>query len=184
MNYITSRTLARSCVLDSNYCKKRPQRPQVWSFFCPVASTNLSPDFATLHEKYFESWCPVAHKCAFHIDLYRSIGNSQRYLPVKYFAPKPPGSDARASQSQNAFFREIGICAEKCAQLIIPALDRKTVDILLKALQITFPTQKSDPKSVKRFPSYCPKTLPFLHKKCAGSPTKLPPVANVSVLLP
>ena len=30
--------------------------------------------------------------------------------------------------------------------------------------------QKSDLKSVSRFPSYCPKTLPFLRKKCEGSP--------------
>ena len=87
---------------------------------------------------------------------------------MKYFAPKPPGSDARASQSQNTFFREIGICVEKCAYRVIPTLDQKTVDILLKALQIAFPTQKSDPKSVKRFPSYCSKTLPFFvdHQIC------------------
>ena len=124
--------------------------------------------FPRSHEKYLVSCPPVSHKWGFPRDLYRSKGNSQRYLPVKYFAPKPPSSNARASQSQNTFFREIGICAEKCVQRVIPTLDRKTVDILLKALQITYPTQKSDPKSVKRFPSYCPKTLPFFARSAGN----------------
>ena len=35
--------------------KKRPKRPQVWSFFWPLASTSLSPDFSTLLEEYFPS---------------------------------------------------------------------------------------------------------------------------------
>ena len=39
--------------------------------------------------------------------------------------------------------------------------DKERADIYLKALQIAFPMQKSDLKSVKRFPSYLPKTLPI-----------------------
>ena len=78
---------------------------------------------------------------------------------MKFFVPTPTGCDATASQSQNSFFREIGFSAEKRAQLVCLTSNKKTVYILLKALQITFPTQKSDRKSVKRFLSYCPKTL-------------------------
>ena len=44
--------------------------------------------------------------------------------------------------------------------------------------------QKSDPKSVKRFPSYCSKTLPFFVKKCIGSPPKTALNALVQLVLP
>ena len=51
-------------------------------------------------------------------------------------------------------FSEKSIFSPKSSAFFRPRI--KTFIISLKALQITFRTQKPDPKSVKRFQSYCP----------------------------
>ena len=103
-------------LIDGCLLKQKTSKTAGLVIFWPLASKSLSPDFSTLLVKKVPSWTPVSHKRGFHIDLYRSL--YREFIDVsscEMFRPKPPASGARASQSQNQFFREIRFCAEKCA---------------------------------------------------------------------
>ena len=95
------------------------------------------------------------------IPLYREF---VEVSSCEIFRPKAHRLGRYSVAKSKTVFSRNPILRRKMRVACYPDPRSKTVDILLKALQITFPTQKSDPKSVKRFPSYCPKTLPFFAK--------------------
>ena len=116
--------------------------------------------------------------------LYRSIGK----VEVEVFSCKIVCSKAywlrrySVAKSKPVFSEKSDFApTPKKARFFDPR--SKMLYFLLKALQITFPKQNSDPKSVRRFSSYCLKTLQIFAKKLGQSPPKSALVSSLSVLL-